>query len=377
MEGALITKQFQDLNIQVYGTHDEPLFRAKDIGELLGIDQIRKTIQSLDDDDKIIQPGNSTTGFKEQYFLTENGLYEVLFISRKPIAKSFKKWVKEVIKEIRLKGKYDIEEQLRQHQQMIEQVQSELNRYKQSDYEQVEYTGFVYVISTDKAGVYKIGRTKNIKNRTSKLQTNSVDDIQVVYQFPTSNEKILEDAIHYVLDRYRTNSNREHFRVDKDYIITMLKVIGNTIDTSKSCCHNIEHGKLVALLTDGLLKEPEHSYSGRELQDELYIEEVANPQDQVDTEEDEFVADEQFWNWLDNSIEHSDNKCVIKLIDIVNLYTDDYSFSKFNSQIMAHYKTQFQEYVRVKFPRLRSFQHTIRYNGKTYKGWSHIKFAHA
>lgn len=259
----------------------------------------------------------------------------------------------------------------------IDQVQSELNNYKEKDYEQVQCTGFVYVISTDKPGVYKIGRTKNIKNRTSKLQTSLVDDIQIVFQFPTSNDRLLEDVVHYVLDRYRTNSNREHFRVDKEYIIKMLKIIGNTIDTSKSCCHNIEHCKLITLVTENLLRDPTPQCLAS-IPQNVYVEEVIEQQyNNTDDYNDEFVTDEDFRDWLDNSIEYSEKKCVIKLIDMVNLYTDDYSFSKFNSQIMAYYKTQFQEYVRIKYPKLRSFQHTIRYNGKTYKGWSHLRFSHS
>lgn len=43
----------------------------------------------------------------KQWFLTEDGLYEVLMQSRKPIAKSFKKEVKKILKEIRKTGKYE------------------------------------------------------------------------------------------------------------------------------------------------------------------------------------------------------------------------------------------------------------------------------
>ena len=39
-------------------------------------------------------------------FLTENGLYEVLMLSRKPQAKPFKKKVKEILKSIRKNGAY-------------------------------------------------------------------------------------------------------------------------------------------------------------------------------------------------------------------------------------------------------------------------------
>jgi prophage antirepressor-like protein len=41
-------------------------------------------------------------GLQDQWFLTEDGIYELLFISRKPIAKEFKKWVRKLIKQIRL-----------------------------------------------------------------------------------------------------------------------------------------------------------------------------------------------------------------------------------------------------------------------------------
>ena len=36
-ESNLLVKQFNDLNITVYGTYQEPLFKAKDIGDLLGL----------------------------------------------------------------------------------------------------------------------------------------------------------------------------------------------------------------------------------------------------------------------------------------------------------------------------------------------------
>ena len=86
-EQSLVIREFQDFNITIFGTYEQPLFKAKDIGELLGIDQIRKTIENLDDQCKVMRAGNTITGLKDQWFLTEDGLFEVLCISRKPIAK--------------------------------------------------------------------------------------------------------------------------------------------------------------------------------------------------------------------------------------------------------------------------------------------------
>lgn len=49
---------------------------------------------------------------REVTFLTEDGLYEVLMQSRKPIAKQFKKCVKQILREIRRHGAYLTPEKL-------------------------------------------------------------------------------------------------------------------------------------------------------------------------------------------------------------------------------------------------------------------------
>ena len=44
-DNGLLVKQFNGQNIEVYGTFDEPLFKAKDIGDLLDIRDIKSTIR--------------------------------------------------------------------------------------------------------------------------------------------------------------------------------------------------------------------------------------------------------------------------------------------------------------------------------------------
>ncbi|KAJ3072859.1 hypothetical protein HK102_006150, partial [Quaeritorhiza haematococci] len=203
---SLVIKQFQDLNIQIYGTHEEPLFKAKDIGDLLEIDQIRKTIQNLDDEDKILIGGITVTGTKGQYFLTENGVYEVLFISRKPLAKQFKKWVKGIIKDIRLTGQYQLQKEVKESKAKLIEFQvekvaiearaleaeaakqeaeakaaEEQKRRKELEdcmrskkYEPVVKDEFVYAMKESAElhnNKHKIGKTINISNRKSNFQT--------------------------------------------------------------------------------------------------------------------------------------------------------------------------------------------------------------
>src|SRR5579872_1996396 len=101
------------IHITIQGSTEEPLFRASDIGTVLGISNIHTSIKDFDGSEKVIHTMDTLGGPQEVTFLTEAGLYEMLFKSRKPIARQFKKWVCEVIKEIRLNGKYQLEKQLK------------------------------------------------------------------------------------------------------------------------------------------------------------------------------------------------------------------------------------------------------------------------
>lgn len=90
----------------IYGSKEEPLFLAKDVAEMIEHSDTSKMIKNVDDDEKLMRTMFLSGQSRECLFLTEEGLYEVLMQSRKPIAKAFKKEVKVVLKSIRLNGAY-------------------------------------------------------------------------------------------------------------------------------------------------------------------------------------------------------------------------------------------------------------------------------
>ena len=111
-------------NIVIKGTFDEPLFRASDIGEVLEISNIRTSIQHFNETERHVHTMDTSTGLKQVTFLTEKGLYKVLFKSRKPIAEKFQNWVCEVIKEIRLNGIYDLQKELEKSQNETKTIEN-------------------------------------------------------------------------------------------------------------------------------------------------------------------------------------------------------------------------------------------------------------
>lgn len=106
MNEVKIIKQQQVLGKQfkIYGNLENPLFLAKDVAEWIGLTNVSDMISRIDDDEVTKLNLGGLQG--ECNFLTEDGLYEVLMQSRKPIAKEFKKEVKKILKDIRKHGIY-------------------------------------------------------------------------------------------------------------------------------------------------------------------------------------------------------------------------------------------------------------------------------
>lgn len=96
--------------LRIYGTQEEPMFLAKDVADWIEHSQTSKMLQSIDEDEKLTGTLFLSGQNREMWFLTEDGMYEVLMQSRKPIAKAFKKKVKEILKDIRKHGMYATEQ---------------------------------------------------------------------------------------------------------------------------------------------------------------------------------------------------------------------------------------------------------------------------
>jgi prophage antirepressor-like protein len=100
-EREVLGKEFK-----MYGTKENPLFLAKDVANWIEHTHTTRMLERVDEDEKlngiIVHAGQK----REMTFLTEDGLYEVLMQSRKPIAKAFKKEVKQILKQIRMTGGY-------------------------------------------------------------------------------------------------------------------------------------------------------------------------------------------------------------------------------------------------------------------------------
>ena len=245
-----IVKAFNENNLHteivIKGSCEEPLFRANDIGEILEMGNIRTTIQYFDKTEKVVHTMDTLGGSQQVTFLTEKGLYKVLFKSRKPIAERFQNWVCEVIKEIRLNGVYDLQKQLENKNKEMEE---KLNRQKELDNEKFllkEYDNvgsMIYIIKVksndDGTYIVKIGHsTKGIKDRYQECKQKHknilllncflVDKSYEFEQFLHSHQLIQQTNIKNLPDH---KPERELFLIGTTLTLRMvIKIIDDNID---------------------------------------------------------------------------------------------------------------------------------------------------
>ena len=105
------TEEILGREIEIYGTKEEPLFLAKDVAEWIEHSNPTEMLRTVDEDEKLNSTILSAGQQRRVSLVTEDGLYEIFFQSRKPVAKQMKKVVKQILREIRQTGEFRMPKQ--------------------------------------------------------------------------------------------------------------------------------------------------------------------------------------------------------------------------------------------------------------------------
>lgn len=94
-------------NVRATLIDNEPYFIAKDVCNVLQLTDVSKSVERLDEDEKLIRKVFVSGQNREVIMVNESGLYNLIFRSNKSEAKAFRKWVtSEVLPSIRKTGTY-------------------------------------------------------------------------------------------------------------------------------------------------------------------------------------------------------------------------------------------------------------------------------
>ena len=107
-KNALETIVYQKNPVRMQVIDGQPWFVAKDICDVIGITNVSQALTSIDLDEKKDITTNDAIGRNQTVrAVNESGMYALIFQSRKPAARGFRKWVtSEVLPSIRKFGRY-------------------------------------------------------------------------------------------------------------------------------------------------------------------------------------------------------------------------------------------------------------------------------
>ena len=103
VELAINFKPLQDLfaSVLIQGTTEDPLFKLSDVAKYIGDDKYNRKTSHFDSTMKISTAYRDKTQIRYADFLTEQGLYEYIMLSKTQKAKQFKDMIITILKQIR------------------------------------------------------------------------------------------------------------------------------------------------------------------------------------------------------------------------------------------------------------------------------------
>jgi prophage antirepressor-like protein len=100
---------FQGRAVRTITKNGEIWFAATDACAVLEIGNVTDVVNRLDDDEKGVDTIETLGGPQQLNTVTESGLYSLIFTSRKPEAKAFRRWVTGVVlPTLRQTGRFDV-----------------------------------------------------------------------------------------------------------------------------------------------------------------------------------------------------------------------------------------------------------------------------
>ncbi|HCD4455626.1 TPA: ORF6C domain-containing protein [Staphylococcus aureus] len=126
----LRTFNFEELPVRTLEVDGEPYFIGKDVADILGYTNSRKTLSDhVDEEDKLTSRIVTSGQNRNVTIINESGLYSLIFSSKLENAKRFKRWVtSEVLPSLRRTGTYQTKPLTTSEQiQLIAQGNTELD----------------------------------------------------------------------------------------------------------------------------------------------------------------------------------------------------------------------------------------------------------
>lgn len=247
------TFNFDNKEIRVIGTNDEPWFVAKDICDILGLTNITNSLRNIPENWMTLQNVKSSYNSQNMILINEAGVYKLIMRSNKPIAQKFQEVVcGEILPSIRKKGEFKLKQLLEEKEQekliiieeknRIEEEKNKLERkFIKKPREIIEGKNVVYLMTTEEAEVkreYIIGKATDLNNRQDNYNHNKLHNFKIVHYISCKSPKIMDILESFILSdlgQYRNKFGRDVFLLPEDKDISVFMEVFDFI--LKRCDH--------------------------------------------------------------------------------------------------------------------------------------------
>ena len=224
---------------------------ASDIGKALELTNINVSIQNYDDDERGLRKAYTPEGGTQQaLFLTSQGVYRLLYNSKKPIAKKFRRWAGDILDDIIFNESIELKKQLEDQKKQLEEQQKQLEEKnkklkllenKPDTCGFIRIPGYNYIIKdVTRPFYYKIGFAENPEARLSSLNTSSCNtSLEMVARFKTSDKEFSEKIIHSALKPFRIRNQQQ--KLNEWFYLNDEFELAYTIFTVKKCIDFVEN----------------------------------------------------------------------------------------------------------------------------------------
>jgi prophage antirepressor-like protein len=230
-----IVKAFENNPISILKEQDGDkkvyYFKASDIGKALNLSNVRVSIQNFDEDEQVVRKAYTLGGQQDTLFLSSQGVYRLLYNSKKEIAKKFRKWAGAILDDIIFNESKELQRQLQEKESILinletehEETKRKLEKEKREKH-LMQNRRWAHVLPKDTIYVYhdnakdpesliKVGKTKDLAQREREYSSFSKCGA-IIYYRNVLDCSLAERVCHHLLDSYRVNRKQEWFKVSE------------------------------------------------------------------------------------------------------------------------------------------------------------------
>ena len=263
--------------LTIYGTREQPLFRLREVEQLLGKSNLLPTVRGFDDEEKVRKNVSTIRGVQEVIFLTEEGIITLMHHVRgSPIAKTFRRWVAQVVKKIMLEGRYELpgaSQKLLQDaetaraaaekraQEVQEQADRDLNKVREElaravvakdkatekaeelrrKIEHKKQKGQCIYLLQNAADadrrLYKAGHSKDLSKREFSYRTSMPDGVDVLHCVYTRDAVLAEKIFQHILDKFHYAG--EWYQGDPQLFSQVITAVASFLDGMVESLDNV------------------------------------------------------------------------------------------------------------------------------------------